>query len=151
MAQHRITASALLSAPARQVYATIADYRDGHPRILPKPPFVSLAVERGGIGAGTVIDLQMRVLGKRRSLRGTVTEPEPGRVIVETYSGADTATRFTVEPRDGGRRAQVTIATDLPVHSGFLGTVEGWLATRLLRPVYLKELRQLEAVAATRA
>ncbi len=47
MAQHTISASALVPAPAREVYAIIADYRDGHPKILPRPPFVSLEVEQG--------------------------------------------------------------------------------------------------------
>ena len=48
MTQQRISASALIQAPAQQVYAIIADYGNGHPRILPKPYFVSPTVEQGG-------------------------------------------------------------------------------------------------------
>ena len=48
MAKHTISASKLISAPVRSVYDLIADYRNGHPRILPKPYFVSLHVEEGG-------------------------------------------------------------------------------------------------------
>ena len=39
------SASALIQAPPQALYAIIADYEHGHPRILPRPPFVSLAVE----------------------------------------------------------------------------------------------------------
>ena len=62
MAGNDLSASAVIHAPAADLYAIIADYERGHPRILPKPPFVSLAVEEGGIGAGTVIRVHMRVL-----------------------------------------------------------------------------------------
>lgn len=149
MAQHRIVVSALIPAPAEQIYAIIADYHTGHPRILPKPYFVSMTVEAGGIGAGTVITFQMRLLGQLQTFHAAITEPEPGRVLVETNAARGVVTTFTVEPRDGGRRAQVTLTTDSTVHDGVLGAVEGWLAGQLLRPIYVKELAQLAAVAAT--
>ena len=147
MAQHQISVSALILAPARQVYAIIVDYEVGHPSILPKPPFVSLTVERGGIGAGTLINLQMRLLGRLQTYRGEITEPEPGRVLVETYLGTGMVTTFRVESRDDGQRSQVTIVTDTKVRDGILGVVEGWLSTQLLRPTYVKELAQLAAIA----
>jgi hypothetical protein len=84
MAQHRVSASKLIQAPSTQVYALIADYHDGHPHILPKPPFVSLVVEEGGIGEGTVIAFQMQLMGRLWPFQATVTEPDPGRVLVET-------------------------------------------------------------------
>ena len=52
----RASSSAQIRAPGRIVYSLIADYRNGHPRILPPryyPP--PLEVERGGVGAGTAI------------------------------------------------------------------------------------------------
>ena len=64
MAAHQIAASALIHVPPQDLYAIIADYHQGHPQILPKPPFVSLAVEQGGTGTGTVIRVHMRVLGR---------------------------------------------------------------------------------------
>jgi hypothetical protein len=64
MATHNVSASTLISAPLRKVYDLIADYRNGHPRILPKPYFVSLNVEKGGYGAGTVINFQMQLMGR---------------------------------------------------------------------------------------
>ena len=151
MAQHTVTAAALIPAPPQQVYAIIADYRDGHPQILPKPHFVSLEVEEGGVGTGTVIRFQMRLMGRLQTFRATVAEPEPGRVLVETDTQTGATTTFTVEPRDDGRQAAVTIATTTPVREGFLGRVEAWMTTRLLRPIYVKELAQLADVAAQRA
>src|SRR5688500_9099663 len=96
MAAQQVSASALMHAPPQAVYAIIADYHHGHPQILPKPPFVSLAVEQGGTGAGTVIRVHMRVLGQLHMVRAVVTEPEPGRVLVETNDNGSVTT-FTVE------------------------------------------------------
>ena len=84
MAVYRFSSSALIHASPQDLYAIIADYQQGHPQILPKPPFVSLVVEQGGKGAGTVIRVQMRVLGQTQAFRAVVTEPEPGRILVET-------------------------------------------------------------------
>lgn len=150
MAPYRFSASALIPAPAQDLYAIIADYHEGHPQILPKPPFVSLAVEQGGRGSGTVILVHMRVLGRLQSFRSVITEPEPGRVLVETNDNGYVTT-FTVEPRADGQQAYVTIATEMPGRSGVLGALEHWLVTWLLRPVYAKELEQLAAVAIARA
>lgn len=151
MAHQRITASALIQAPARRVYAIIADYRGGHPLILPRPHFVSLSVEQGGVGAGTIVTFQMKVAGSLRTFHSVITEPEPGRVLVETDSSAGTVTTFTVDPRDNGRQAHVTITTDTEVRDGLFGKKQGWMTERLLRPVYLKELEQLAAVATAQA
>lgn len=147
MAQHLISASTLIPAPAEQIYAIIADYQNEHPAILPKPPFVSLTVEKGGVGAGTEITFQMRLMGKLQTFRAAITEPEPGRVLVETVLETGTVTTFRVEPRDDGNSAYVTITTETKVRDGMSGRLEGWFATRLLRPVYVKELAQLTAVA----
>ena len=144
MAQHHISASRIVQAPAQQVYDLLADYHEGHPRILPRPPFISLTVEEGGKGEGTVLNVEMKVLGRVQTYHATVTEPEPGRVLVEHYAD-DSITSFTVEPHDDGRKTSVTIATDLQIREGALGTLQARLATRLLRPLYLKELDQLNA------
>ncbi len=142
-------ASALIHAPPRELYDIIADYEHGHPRILPRPPFVSLAVEQGGVGAGTVVRVDMRVLGRLQTFRAVIREPEPGRVLVETNDNGY-GTTFTVEPRANGQQADVTIATEMAGRAGMLGALERWLASRLLRPVYVRELEQLAAVAAER-
>lgn len=149
MATHRFSASALIRAQPQDVYAIIADYRQGHPLILPKPPFVSLAVEQGGMGAGTVIRVQMRVLGQVQTFRAVVTEPEPGRVLVET-NDTGYVTTFTVEPRADGQHAYVTIATEIPERAGVLRALERRFVSWLLRPVYVKELEQLAVVTGSR-
>jgi hypothetical protein len=106
MKTYKAEASATINAPAALVYSIIADYRDGHPHILPKPYFLGLEVERGGFGAGTVIRFRVRVMGKTQAFRAAVTEPEPGRVLVESDLDGGPQTTFTVEPLEEGRRAR---------------------------------------------
>jgi len=148
MAVDSFSASALIEAPPHTVYAILADYHRGHPEILPKPPFVSLEVEEGGIGAGTVISTKMRVLGQIQTFRAVVTEPEPGRVLVEA-TDTGYVTTFTVEPRAEGRHSYVTFFTEMTGRSGVLGALERWFVKRLLQPTYVRELGLL-AAAATR-
>src|SRR6266487_4964008 len=140
MATHRFSPAALINTPPQNLYAIIADYHQGHPQILPKPPFVSLAVEQGGTGTGTVIRVHMRVLGQLQTFRAVVTEPEPGRILMETNDNGYVTT-FTVEPRADGQHAYATIATEITGRAGVLGALERWFVTWLLRPVYVKELR----------
>ena len=148
---HRVAASDLIHAPAALLYSIIADYRDGHPHILPKPPFGSLTVEEGGIGSGTRIAFEMRIMGRLRTHHAAITEPQTGQVLVETDLTSGAITTFTVEPRGEGDGTMATITTDIAVHHGLFGTLEAWLTTRILRPIYQKELKQLAAVAAARA
>jgi hypothetical protein len=143
---HVFSESSLIPAPALRVYETLADYRDGHRRILPRPPFVSLDVLEGGTGDGTVIRVAMRVLGRTQTYLAVVTEPEPGRTLVETNENGYITT-FTVDPSDDGR-SHVTISTQLTARGGIAGALERWLVPRLLRPVYVRELEQLAVVAA---
>jgi len=99
MPTHRVSETAIIDAPAEHVYAIIADYRDGHPRILPRPPFHDYEVEEGGQGAGTIVRFKMTAMGRTQAFRAAITEPEPGRVLVETYFDSQTVTTFTVVPR----------------------------------------------------
>lgn len=141
-----VKASARMAAPADVVYGIIADYRHGHPHILPKQYFEWLEVEQGGRGEGTVIRFQMRVLGQMRVLRAVVTEPEPGRILVETdTSGAGPVTTFTVEPEESGSR--VTFSTELTSAGGPLGLLERFVLKRILRRIFARELEQLGRVA----
>jgi Polyketide cyclase / dehydrase and lipid transport len=150
MTRHRIEAEAVIDAPPAVAYAIIADYRDGHPHILPRPPFVSLDVEGGGIGAGTVIRFRIRVLGSTRTMRASITEPEPGRVLVESDEAGEVVTTFTVDPVEVNK-TRVTITTDMKAHDGFLGRVERSIITRVLGPVYEREIELLGTVASERA
>lgn len=141
--KHLVTASRLIHSTPERVYTTIADYRNGHARILPEE-FSGLTVERGGVGDGTIIRFQMRVFGRTQTFRSAITEPEPGRVLVETDLDTNGAiTTFTVNPGMLPGTSNVTIATALPVRTGILGAIERALSTRFLRPIYFKELAQL--------
>jgi hypothetical protein len=144
---HRIEASAVIPARRERVYSLIANYHDGHPRIVPRQ-FSDMVVEQGGVGAGTVIRFQLSVLGKKQTYRAAITEPEPGRVLVETDLDSNGAvTTFTVDPGSAPADSRVTISTVLPVRAGLLGRLERSLTTLLLRPMYEKELANLARVA----
>lgn len=140
------SATAVLDAPPDDVYRIIADYRDGHTRIIPRPPFETLEIEEGGFGAGTVIRVHVRVLGRAQTYRAIVTEPDPGRVLVET-NDTGYVTTFFVEPLEGGRRSRVTITTEREGRSGVVGAMQHLLISRLMRPVFVRELGLLEAEA----
>ena len=146
MAMHRVSATKVIPASAVRVYDLLADYREGHPSILPKPEFISLTVEQGGRGAGTVVSFQMKLMGRVQTFHSAITEPEPGRVLVETDMNTGAVTTFMIEPREAGRQAQVTITTDTQGRDGIVGKAQGWMTTRLLRPIYIKELEQLADV-----
>ncbi|MFQ6030742.1 MAG: SRPBCC family protein, partial [Dehalococcoidia bacterium] len=84
----RVQSSAVMDAPTSAVYEVLADYQDSHPAILPRKHFIDMTVEEGGRGAGTVIRLRMKLMGRERSSRMTVTEPDPGKVLMEADAEA---------------------------------------------------------------
>lgn len=144
-----VSVTGRVGAPAVVVYDTIADYRHAHPQILPRQ-FSDLRVVDGGVGAGTVITFRTHLLGMTQLYKGTVTEPEPGRVVVETYTEpAPSVTTFIVN--DAGAASDVTITTDFETgRSGLAGLIERFLVERLVPPMYREELRNLETVARAR-
>ena len=144
--RHVISETARIPAPADRIYAIIADYRNGHPRILPKQ-FSGLTVEEGGIGAGTVIRFEMRAFGRIQKFEGVVSEPQPGRILAETYVDG-TVTTFQLNPGAKENDTEVTISSELPARRGFAGRIEGYLAAKYLRPIFVEELKLLANVAA---
>ena len=143
--KHVITATAVVPAQPRRVYAVIADYHNGHPHILPKE-FSELVVEKGGVGRGTIIRFQMSVFGRKQTFRAAISEPEPGRVLAETDLDTNGAvTTFVVDPDPGSGHSRVTIRTELSVRQGIAGKIERFLSTRLLHPMYKRELGLLTA------
>jgi hypothetical protein len=147
MSRIRAEASALMAAPAARIYAILADYRQGHPRILPRRYFSDLRVEHGGVGAGTLIHFRLKVLGSTRSISAEVHEPEPGRVLAETDLATGAVTLFLVKPDGDENHTRVTIATEW-TSGGVRGWVERLLAPPMLRKIYLEELRNLAVLAA---
>lgn len=149
MARVVITASAIVHAPPATAYGILADYLDGHPHILPRPPFGALMVESGGTGAGTVFRVQTRQGLKMRTFRMTVSEPEPGRVLRETDTESDLVSTFTVDSASGGR-SHVSITTTW-TRGGVRGMLEAMLVPRLAAPIYLKEIQNLDRLARERS
>lgn len=144
-----VAVSGIIPAPPPIVYGLIADYRRGHPSILPPKYFRNLQVHEGGIGAGTRITFQMRVLGRIHHFFARISEPEPGRRLVETYPDRGMVTTFTVDPQGDGKRSRVTIATAY-TRAGLAGWFEQWVVPRFLRTVYAAELNLLEIEARAR-
>jgi len=152
MAQITVKAEADLDAPAAEVYATIADYRQGHPNILPKELY-DLQVEQGGYGAGTIFRFKMRGLGGAQSFYQRASEPEPGRVLVEQDidSVQQVTTTFRVTPLEHGQKSHVEISTTMHSSRGVRGLVERILVPMINSRIYQKELTLLEGVAQSRS
>src|SRR5688500_18502080 len=121
MSMIRSEASAVIDARPEELYAVVSDYRVGHPAILPKPYFTELTVEKGGIGAGTVLRISMEIFGKQFSYHQLVSEPEPGRRLVESNIDTPGASTFIFEPLAGGRQTRVTISAELVGSDGVIG------------------------------
>ena len=146
---YRVSAVRRIDAAPDQVFGILADYRVGHPAILPRRFFTGLEVEQGGYGAGTVIRYGMRAAGRVTRARAAVTEPVPGRVLVETDLGdRGIVTTFTVSPAGEGA-SEVEFATDLPSRGGLAGLLERIFVKRYLRRVYAEELQLLAERATT--
>jgi uncharacterized protein YndB with AHSA1/START domain len=141
MPQLHASVERTIPAPAAAVYALLADYRNGHPRILP-PSFSDLTVLRGGVGAGTEIRFDLRVGGRRQEIEARVDEPEPGRILSETYPHKSAVTRFTVDPV--GDQSRVRIETSWQPDRGLAGLIERLVAPRLFRKLYAEELDLIE-------
>ena len=146
MSRIRAASSAVVDARPEDVYNLLADYRNGHPKILPKEHFRDLEVEAGGVGAGTVIRFRLRSGGIERPYRMRVSEPQPGRALMESDTASNLATTFTVTPVSDGRKARVEIATEWDAPPGIGGLVQKLLYPPGMRRIYRKELRLLAEV-----
>ncbi len=143
MGTFNISASAAIPAPSQHVYGIIADYRNGHPHIIPPKYFRNLVVEEGGSGAGTKIRFEMILFGKAQAAQSVITEPEPGRILVESTTDGLAVTSFIVDPLDGGKAARVTISSEMKS----LGFVANALIKFLFKRIYREELALLTAYA----
>jgi hypothetical protein len=147
MAIIQVAASRAFPVPAPLVYDILADYREGHPSILPDA-FSNLEVLEGGIGAGTIIQFDLKLAGRTSTTTATVSEPEPGRVLREIESQRGLATTFTVESKGSGG-CRVSIVTTWKA-SGLKGLVERLLVPAMLRPLYEEQLDKIGQVAGAR-
>lgn len=114
---------------------------------LPAPAFSDFHVVSGGIGEGTVVAFQFSGGGRSQEFRQTLTEPEPGRPMVETDANSSSVTTFVVDPIDGGESSKVTISTQWNGARGIGGFFERMLAPRVMRGIYLDQIRRLDEYA----
>jgi uncharacterized protein YndB with AHSA1/START domain len=143
MAKVNATAERTIDAPAERVYGYLADMHQ-HPHFLP-PEFSDFQVEEGGVGAGTVTRFAVTAGGRTRNYRMRVTEPEPGRTLVESDASSSLVTTFNVEPEGG--KSLVRISTSWDGASGIGGFFERTFAPKAMRKIYLDELDRLNAYA----
>lgn len=143
----RVQRSRDMEASPDTIYAIIADYNNGHPRILPDRYFDGLTVESGGVGAGTVIRFTVKLLGGRHQMRARVEEPKPGRLLLERNDGGNEGvTSFAVDPMTG-RGTRVTITSEWKT-SGLKAWFERLTVVPAIAKLLDAELEQLERVAA---
>lgn len=150
MAAIRVAQSAEIHAAPGAVYRLLADYRKGHPSVLPKSLRI-VAIDKGGYGAGTVVRVRSRTMGQTRAFRFRVTEPEPGRVLMESEPETGTVTTFTVEPVGDGNHSRVEIATEFAGRGGVAGRIEGSLASLVLRRTFRQQLKSIAKAAGAKA
>ena len=144
MGRTRAQAERLIGASPAAVYAVLADYTTHHPRIMPAPPFSDLEVESGGVGAGTIFHITVRMLGRRQRLHMRVAEPAPGQVLTETNLDTGVVTEFTVAPRDGGSRTLAGMSSEWESQGGVRGLVDRLVTPRLMGRMFAKQLHQLD-------
>ena len=144
MARARAHAEQLIDAPPAAVYAVLTDYTTRHPKVMPAPPFSDLEVESGGVGAGTVFHIDLRMLGRRQRLHMRVAEPEPGRVLTETNLDTGVVTEFTVVPRDGGSRTLAGMSSEWETKRGLRGLADRLVTPRLMGRMFAKQMHQLD-------
>jgi hypothetical protein len=143
MSEMNVSVSATINGSAEKVYTVLADYVNHHPHILPPAYFTKLEVEEGGTGAGTVFRAGFKMMGQQQPLHMRVTEPEPGRVLVETDLDSVLVTKFIVEPR-GDNQSEVTFDTTMNRSPGIQGLIERLIVPGYLRRVYRVEQQQLD-------
>ena len=143
----QIEVSGVVDARSELIWDILTDYQNKHPHILPKQYFTELFVEKGGKGAGTEIRVAMKVMGAKRVFYMVVSEPEPGRVMVETDKATGQETTFTVYPLAEGNQSRVTITTGFQPGAGLTGFFEKLFTTPVIKRIFKKQLQQLASYA----
>lgn len=142
MSQIHTEYSAVIDARPEDIYAVIRDYNVGHRAILPKPYFTGMDIEKGGVGAGTIVLVHMEVFGNKRTFRHVVSEPEPNRLLVEQDENLGVTSQFLVEPINV-EQSRVTIIADARPQPGFVGIMERLMNPPIMRRIFKEELQNL--------
>ena len=103
----QFAAERAIDAPADVIYHLLADYREHHrPEGFLPPAFSDQEILAGGVGAGTELRYTLTLGGRPRVVTSRISEPEPGRTMVETAEGI--LTTITVEPGTAGHGSNST-------------------------------------------
>jgi hypothetical protein len=146
MGQVTASAQSTIAASADLTYRLIADAAQ-RSKFAPDS-FSGFEVVSGGVGAGTVHKFDFQAPSRPvRSYLMDVTEPQPGRELVETDRNSTLVTRFTVTPQ--GQQCEVAITTTWKGAGGIGGFFEKTFAPKALRGIYADELARLDAYART--
>lgn len=147
MARTQTSVEAVIDAPARDVYAVLADYVRHHSHIMPSM-FAGLEVESGGVGAGTVFHITLQGPGKDKRLHMRVDEPEPGRVLTETDLDSGSVTTFTLSKADGDAPT-VRIGSEWEPRTGIAGILDRLVQPSATRSILRKQLGTFQAYMRT--
>ena len=140
-------AERVVDATPEQVYALIADYRDGRRKVLPES-FAEYRVEQGGTGAGTVVAYTLHAARRQRPYRLAVSEPDPGRILHEADTTSSFTQDWTVEPEEPGR-SRVRISCSWQGAGGIGGFFERTFAPKGVRRLYEQVLDGVEREVAS--
>lgn len=138
MPEIRSEASKVLAFPADEIYAVISDYKVGHPAILPKKYFKEYELLEGGQGAGSLIRVQMEVMGTREEFTLLASEPEKNRHLMEVDKSRGTRTSFLLEPQEKGTK--VSIISISPSSKGIKGFFERLIVPSVSKKIFREEL-----------
>jgi hypothetical protein len=138
-------AKSTIDASPASVYAVLADYTKHHPRIMPPSIFSDLEVESGGIGAGTVFHITLRIAGKKQRLHMRVEEPEPGRVLTETNLDTGVVTTFAVGSANGDTTTKARISSEWEPKGALGGLIDRTMTPLVMKWIFGKQLRELES------
>jgi hypothetical protein len=134
------------AAPGK-VFTALADYVNVRPNIL-APEFTDYQVLERGVGAGTRIGYNLHATKKRvRAVEAAVTEPTPGRQLLETDSRSSLLVLWDVVAADGGG-SRVTVRVNWQGAGGVGGFFERRFAPAGIRRIYTTELGRLGTVLA---
>ncbi|MGH3318584.1 MAG: SRPBCC family protein [Streptosporangiaceae bacterium] len=144
MAQVRMVTVRRVPAPPDDVYRLVADYQRRRDYLTDN--FTDYAVEEGGQGAGTRMRYRLHAGRRVRDCRMSVSEPDPGRVIVEEDANSSLRTRWAVTAQGGRSSVEVEVTWDGA--GGVAGFFESMFAPLGLRRIYDQVLDRLARVAA---
>lgn len=138
-----VQTSATIGASAEATYALIAESAQ-RPAFLPEAMSGFETLE-GGTGAGTVHRWVLKTPRGDREYVMAVTEPEPGRVLVESDQKSSLVTTWTVTPT--GESCTVDITTTWQGAGGIGGFFEKTFAPKALSKIYRDQLARLDELA----